>query len=1041
MTFTGPIKGKHRRRFRVFHHMGQRVGWHGCGASTLRHRAVLAFCVVLIILVPATSVRADAQATDGQNAKPVTPPSKLPLGEPVVKADAKFFGQRVTAWRSGTTHFALLEREVTIDVGSYGFTADKASLRIDVENTQGRRVRHLSIYMTNARGRRGTGPISADGSRLFVTVSTTGKVKIASDKWTDGSAADDPLVRDGDERLRRHLAGISKPVIRMPLDKDGNPILVGPDGKTRPIEVPNLPQIADPRNVQLPPVTRRSPGSGLTGGDIVPKDGVVAFSADKIVFDKTDDQSTLTLVGKVRLMYQALGGESGLSLQADNAVIFMGKVERNALIGNRAKSADVRGIYLEDNVVATDGDYTLRAPRVYYDTVQNKAVVLDAVLYAWDIRRQIPLYVRALKIRQESRKQWSAEGAVLTTSEFAEPHVAIRADRITFRQERATDGSVRNWYDAKDLSITVGDLPVAYLPSLAGQGQEVPLRRASARYSSDVGAEVLTKWDLFALLGRQPTEGTDLTADIDVRGDHGVGLGLSLDYDRPEMWGYLQGYAILNDHGEDDIADGREISHDGDFRGFVKGYHRHYLDDGWELALELGFSSDETFLEEFFKSEANASKPYETGVYLKKVFDQDSAFTLLGTYDLNDFTPQNSTLQAPGYIVDKLPEAAWRQIGESLFGDRLTYFGDTRVSRMRIQLGEDSPADRGFSTAASTAVFGIMPAGTPFDLAGATAGVPTDHRYRIDTRHELNAPIKLGIVNATPYVSGRVTAYDQDFDTFAGEDDQIRYFGTVGARFHTQVNRIYENVENDLFDLHRLRHVIEPKVDVFFAASSVNPEDIPIFDADVESLHEGFGARIGMRQTFQTQRGGEGRWRSVDWMVLDTDLVLRSDDADTNTEIARYYSYRPEYTVGGDHFYTRLMWNLSESLAVVAETTYSLENDRMAQWRIGSTYKQTPRLTWYTDYSRIDVIESDLLSFGFTYQMTTKWQVAYNQTLDVNRGESRDMQVSLIRQLPRWRLMFLVAFDDIEDEQVVGIILIPDGVRTSRGAEAFRGYR
>src|SRR5690606_10498775 len=99
-----------------------------------------------------------------------------------------------------------------------------------------------------------------------------------------------------------------------------------------------------------------------------------------------------------------------------------------------------------------------------------------------------------------------------------------------------------------------------------------------------------------------------------------------------------------------------------------------YLRDNWELSLQLGYVSDPTFLEEFFRSEADAGKPYETSFYLKKQ-QEETAFTLLAQYDLNDFTPQLTTLQAPGYTVDKSPELAWRQLGTAIFGNRLTYFG------------------------------------------------------------------------------------------------------------------------------------------------------------------------------------------------------------------------------------------------------------------------------------------------------------------------------------------------------------------------------
>ena len=62
---------------------------------------------------------------------------------------------------------------------------------------------------------------------------------------------------------------------------------------------------------------------------------------------------------------------------------------------------------------------------------------------------------------------------------------------------------------------------------------------------------------------------------------------------------------------------------------------------------------------------------------------------------------------------------------------------------------------------------------------------------------------------------------------------------------------------------------------------------------EAAGIIEGYTVRLGLRNTLQTQRGGEGRWRSVDWVTLDTDLVFRGQDADIDTLIPRYYGYRP----------------------------------------------------------------------------------------------------------------------------------------------------
>src|SRR5690606_22021637 len=112
---------------------------------------------------------------------------------------------------------------------------------------------------------------------------------------------------------------------------------------------------------------------------------------------------------------------------------------------------------------------TVRAPRIFIDPKANKAVVLDAVVYAIDVNRQIPLYIRADQLRQESRTSWSGRNVTLTTSEFAKPHFAIGSGRLRFDQVVDDQtGEVANRYEARDNVFRVGDVPVFYWPALAG---------------------------------------------------------------------------------------------------------------------------------------------------------------------------------------------------------------------------------------------------------------------------------------------------------------------------------------------------------------------------------------------------------------------------------------------------------------------------------------------------------------------------------------------------------------------------------------------
>ncbi len=996
-----------------------------------------------------TAIFASAQdapaATDTPNpinapSHTAAPRSTQPLVGPVVHADALFTAGRAFTWRDGEASVLLLERDVSVAIGAYGFRAHRAVLRIDVEQHPAHTIRHISVYLHRAKPLHG--PVQAEGEGLLVTVSTLGQLDLQTDQLRRlAGAPEDALVAHATQRIADHLAALAvKPLDVPPGDPQLNQHIEALRQARRQEIEQDTQRRVDERLSALEAGNQRQAGGLDSGGPsrpIMPKGGSLGFYADKIVLregQNEGDESVLALLGGVNVAYQFPGGQQGLSLRAQNAVVLLAPGALGRVAGRSVQAGDVRGVYLEDNVIATDGQYTVRAPRVYYDLERNKAVLLEAVFYTWDVNRQVPIYVRAKQIRQESLTSWSANGALLTTSEFAKPHFAIAADQVTFRQQAGAGGKADYRFAAADGTLQWGDVPVFYWPKLAGNVgtiQDMAVPRVNAGFSRQDGAVVRTTWDLFSLAGQQPPDGVKLLGRADYLGKRGPALGINLDYDLPRMFGQLDGYTVLQDHAEDEIGERQEISFDGDTRGYMLLRHRQYLRDEWELSLEVSHVSDETFLEEYFQDQAELSKPYETSIYLKKL-EEDRAFTFLAQADTMPFTPQLTTLQAPGYTVEKTPELGYYRSGVSLWGDRLTYSSETRLSRLRINAGEDSPSKRGFTPEQSQILFGI-PATTTFDAARRAMGVPGASVLRADTRHEIQSPLQMGEINVVPYAAGRVTAYDDDFKEFAGEDDNVRLWGTVGVRAATQFSKVYDGVDNRTLDIHRLRHIVEPRLDVFGSVSTVNPEDIPVYDTDVESLHEGLGLRVGAHNVLQTQRGGPGRWRSVDWLSLSTDLVFRSDDTDVTTKIARFFSYRPEYSPGGDHFHSEMMWMVSDALAAVGEIVYSFEDDLVPLWRVGLSLQQTPRLSFFLDYSDIDALTSRLLTYGFNYELTRKYALRYRHTLDLGTDDgSRSIEVALERKLPRWRMIILARLDELDDEATFGLVLVPDGVGSSR---------
>src|SRR5690606_16046597 len=102
------------------------------------------------------------------------------------------------------------------------------------------------------------------------------------------------------------------------------------------------------------------------------------------------------------------------------------------------------------------------------------------------------------RILMESREQFRAERAVVTTSEFGEPHFAIGARRVTLTeipprgvaqgQPIPADQSVTRYrWTAERASVEVGDVSVPFWPRLTGTTDPIPLRSVDVGYSQNKG--------------------------------------------------------------------------------------------------------------------------------------------------------------------------------------------------------------------------------------------------------------------------------------------------------------------------------------------------------------------------------------------------------------------------------------------------------------------------------------------------------------------------------------------------------------------------
>jgi hypothetical protein len=289
----------------------------------------------------------------------------------------------------------------------------------------------------------------------------------------------------------------------------------------------------------------------------------------------------------------------------------------------------------------------------------------------------------------------------------------------------------------------------------------------------------------------------------------------------------------------------------------------------------------------------------------------------------------------------------------------------------------------------------------------------------VDTRQELAATFDLDFMRVTPFAVGRFTAYDNSFEDFSADGKQERFFYATGSRFSTQITRVDDSVESDVFDLHRVRHIVEPNVTVWYGGSTLGQNDLPVYDDRVESLATGAAVKAGLLQTWQTQRGGPGRWRSVDWITL-------TDDADRESPIGRFFDYRPEYSFLGDFANVDFTWQLTDSVALSSNYVYDLDINQPARTSAGGTIQHSPDFSTYAEVRYINALDTTYVDGGLAYDLTRRYAITASATYDTDLNELQNVGGTVRRKMRESVLGFSIRYDNIRSETSVSLVIEPN---------------
>lgn len=955
------------------------------------------------------------------------PPAPPPLSDPVEIAklpggvsefDIEFSARLVSMFKTdeglNVLHFM---DDFRVEIGK----PDKQTLRsreavvwIDEGTAEGRTYRSLQIFLWKEAEVIEFGGTVTISPALFVTLSTFGDVITHTDNILDRPATDSTAYQEGD-RIRKVVMaqggwfGLTGPAHLGMFDPTG----VSPSGARR---TAPRPIIQFQTNGQL--TINETEGGGkvitVTGGVYLSRG--TARSGEYL--ETLADNAVVFLAPGQELRMPAVPGAAGLgadpSSSPPTATPAPSRVRDPSLRDRQMLSSgfgdvEVEGVYLEGDVQFTQGPHMIRGSRLYYDFLNDRALILDAVARTLLVERNVPLYIRAGEIRQLSATQFSAREALVTTSEFHTPHYHVGARKIDLTNTTPPDlrgtvgGMTSGIFRIEDATLNLSGHPILWWPFIKGgvETSETAMRSVRTGYSDDFGFELETKWDLFNLMGLETPKGFDSTLNLDYFSERGPAIGINAQYQREKYMGLLRSYLIA-DSGVDHLSQDREVEPPSNIRGRLLHRHRHYLEDDWQLTLELSYISDRNFLEEYFEPEFDNEKEQETLVYLKKQVD-NWAFTTLMQVRLMDFLTQ----------TERYPDLAYFRIGESL-GDRLTWYSENRLGIVRYR-------------AADQTFWEFLRDGR-LESSGATA--------RVDSRQEIDSPLDLGPFRLVPFATGRGSAWSDSPD----DGELGRGYGSVGVRGTAYLSRIYPDTRSDIFDIDGIRHIIKPEMVAWAAAANRDPNDLYQFDQTVEGINDASGLMLGVRQRWQTKRGEGPTRRNVDVLTHDLEVAV-FDDADGDDVTNGFASFsRPENSITRNHVNSSLIWRINDRTAILNELNYDMNDGKLDIFNLSVAVERTPRLSYMIGYRFIDESESNLIGFDLNYKLTEKHSLAIRESFDLDAGQSQDFTVAVIRKHPRWFSALSFDLDEAEDDFGVSFSVWPEGLpQAALGSRRFTG--
>jgi hypothetical protein len=643
----------------------------------------------------------------------------------------------------------------------------------------------------------------------------------------------------------------------------------------------------------------------------------------------------------------------------------------------------LREVYIEGNVEFLENDRRLgRASAFYLDRVGGLGWIQNAnVLVDIDMRQRTETvrikagWMRVMADMQtpgllptERLKKVDADEAVITTCGFDQPHYVIETGELKLRSNPKAglgfDVSARKNKARFASGFIIPLPPINYGTDDEGNpvigGFEIG---DSARFGSVIRATTnlpLPRWKRKAIAGTFGRNWEDVRGGTRVSlgylSSRGFLLGLGQQVRMAERAWLDTFFDVVPDAG-DDRGLVRSKDDGNSWRTWLHARGRLLIDPGEWIDLAFTVQSDQGFQSEFFEREFLRYEERDNYLHWRKARNQHY-FDASIAYRLEDFRTSVNQIPKVGAYRGSTP------IGD-VAGFPVLYSHNSSAAYQERRFGREP-----FSP--------FVPVFPDADLDGD--GEPDDFdALRFDTEHRLETPFDLGLagLQATPFLSGRFTAWDQGAEE---EDAPSRFAGYAGVALGTTFWRRF----GDEF-LHQVAPTLTFRGDVVSGENG----DTPVVIDRVDLPIEGDIVELGVRSVLW--RPNVNSPLKQTFVDIEARAAHASGTADGNDGllpvafIAQALTFLDEMPIGITH-----------------DGRYDTDEDKSIYSRTSFGVEPHPKLGVEVGYSSGRDADFESLfraaSFGFRYRATRKWELEAAYTVSLLDDQNLDSDF-LVRRL------------------------------------------